>query len=213
MPPDWGGPRSGAGRPPIAGRRPPVPHRARPTHTGRFPVHVTLRAAPGLPSLRSPRAFVAIRKALAAGSSDGFRVLQFSVQHDHVHCIIEARDHRRLCLGIRGLMIRIARSLNNAIGRNGRVWGDRYHARHLRTPTEMRAALLYVLQNWKKHIRGAGGVDDRSSGPWFAGWATPLPSSAESSPVATPQTWLAASGWREKGGGPIRLAEAPSGRR
>ena len=47
----WGGRRAGAGRKP-AGLRPGVPHTARPLHQERHPVHVTLRAARHLPSLR-----------------------------------------------------------------------------------------------------------------------------------------------------------------
>jgi hypothetical protein len=40
----------------------------------------------------------------------------------------------------------------------GRVFVDRYHAHALLTPREVRAALVYVLQNWAKH--GDGGQFD-----------------------------------------------------
>src|SRR6185503_19570725 len=48
----WGGRRKGAGRKP-ARPRPNVSHAPRPAHDPRHPVHVTLRAARGLKSLRS----------------------------------------------------------------------------------------------------------------------------------------------------------------
>jgi hypothetical protein len=51
---------------------------------------VTLRAVAGLPSLRSARAFDAVVGALRSASSEGFRVLHFSVQKDHVHLLLEA---------------------------------------------------------------------------------------------------------------------------
>ena len=42
--------------------------------------------------------------------------------------------------------------------------------------TGRRVSILYVVQNWKKHLRGARGIDGCSSGPWFDGWSTgPLP--------------------------------------
>jgi len=63
-----------------------------------------------------------------------------------------------MSLGLRGLVVRVARAVNKALRRKGPVWGDRYHARDLRSPSETRTALLYVLQNWKKHIRGARGI-------------------------------------------------------
>jgi hypothetical protein len=107
-------------------------------------------------------------------------------------------------------VVRVARAVNRALARKGAVWGDRYHARELRTPNETRSALVYVLQNWKKHIRGAQGIDGRSSGPWFDGWATRVSRPPAPCPVVIPQTWLAAHGWRQKGGGPLRLDEAPA---
>src|SRR5207249_11291647 len=63
--------------------------------------------------------------------------------------------------------------VNRVLGRCGRVWSDRFHARPLRTPREVRNGLIYVLQNWQKHVRGARGFDWRSSAIWFGGWQTP----------------------------------------
>jgi len=81
----WGGRRPGAGRKPVPGRRPGVPHRARPHHVAAHPVHVTLRAVDAVRSLRSGRLFPAVRRALAASSHAEFRILEFSIQDDHVH--------------------------------------------------------------------------------------------------------------------------------
>jgi len=92
------------------------------------------------------------------------------------------------------------------------IWSSKYHARTLRTPKEVRATFIYVLQNWKKHIRGASGIDGRSSGFWFDGWAKAPPSPTTPSPVAPARTWLASKGWRERGGGPIGVDEMPAAR-
>src|SRR6187551_1406702 len=211
MPPTWGGARRGAGRPRIAGRRPPVAHRRRSPHVSRFPVHVTLRAIAGLGTLRASHVFEGIREALRAATSDRLRVIHFSVQDDHIHIIAEASEGDAMSLGLRGLVVRVARAVNKALRRKGPVWGDRYHAHDLRSPSETRTALLYVLQNWKKHIRGTRGIDERSSGLWFDGWASKREWQALSPcPVAAPRTWLAARGWRDKGGGPLRLDEGPA---
>ena len=67
MPSTWGGRRSGAGRR-VLQARPGPPHGMRPEHDQRHPVHVTLRARPGVPSLRSERLFGDIRRALVASS-------------------------------------------------------------------------------------------------------------------------------------------------
>jgi REP element-mobilizing transposase RayT len=209
----WGGARRGAGRPPIDGRRPTVPHRSRPEHDPHHPVHVTIRAKRGNRSLRAARPFAAVYVAIAAASNDGFRVIHFSVQDDHIHLIVEAQDKVTLWRGITGLKIRTARALNRALNRAGSIWNGKYHARALRTPRETRTALLYVLQNWKKHIPGAHGIDGRSSGPWFDGWTGVSFVPTTPSPVVRPQTWLAARGWRERGGGTLRRDEQPAAAR
>jgi REP element-mobilizing transposase RayT len=202
----WGGKRRGAGRKPV-GARAGVPHRARPDHRSRHPVHVTLRA--GISSLRRQSVFLAIRTALTAACTRTLRVVHFSVQTNHVHLIVEAHDKRTLCSGVRGLAISIARHVNRAAARAGRVWADRYHAHPLRTPRDVRNALVYVLLNRRKHRPGAPPLDPCSSAAWFDGWkASEHPQAApplggrdppEPCPVAAARTWLATAGWRRHG--------------
>jgi hypothetical protein len=113
--------------------------------------------------------------------------------------------------GIRGLAIRCALAINRASGRRGPVWTHRYHTHVLTTPREVRRAIAYVLLNFRKHLRVEKGIDPRSSGPAFDGWAGAPEGSALYGPVARPRTWLGAIGWR-RAGGPITLDEAPSRR-
>lgn len=146
---------------------------------------------------------------MARASGDHFRIIQFSVQVDHVHVIVEATDKKTLSLGVAGFRIRAARAFNRALRRVGPVWSGKYHAHVLRTPRETRTAIIYVLQNWMKHLRGARGIDDCSSGPWFEGWAKPPPPATTSSPAMRARTWLGSRGWVEKGGGKLAPAERP----
>jgi REP element-mobilizing transposase RayT len=163
-------------------------------------VHVTLRAVAVLRCLRSERVFPSVRRALAASSRVDFRVIEFSIQDDHVHLITEGDDGRALSSGIRGLAIRLARAVNHALGRRGRVWADRYHARDLKTPRMVRHALVYVLMNFRKHHRVGAELDPCSSAAWFAGWrAPPAASEGGARPVAVARTWLARMGWRRHG--------------
>src|SRR6185436_948035 len=204
----WGGRRDGAGRKPSRAR-PDVPHARRAPHDPRHPVHVTLRAARGLKSLRSEGAFTSLLQAFSIASREDFRVTHFSVQTDHVHLIVEANSGDGLCRGLNGLTCRAARALNRALDRSGPVWADRYHARALTTPREVRNGIVYVLLNFRKHLRAPPCIDPRSSGAWFDGWARPPPRAAQPSPVATPRTWLGSVGWR-RGGGPVDVLEMPA---
>src|SRR5438105_3119452 len=168
--PTWGGRRRGAGRKRMPGRRPGVPHCSRPRHTASYPAHVTLRSVAGLTCLRARSVFPVVRAALALASRRGFRVVQFSVQENHVHMLVEADDAAAFTHGARGLTIRAALAVNRALGRRGPVWDDRYHVRALATPRAVRHALVYVLMNRRKHREASGAVDPCSSAPWFRGW-------------------------------------------
>jgi REP element-mobilizing transposase RayT len=175
----------------------------------RAPVHVTLRCHRHVPSLRGPRIFSKLRAAIAAANRAAFRVVHFSVQLDHHHLIVESDLASALTSGLRGLATRCALAINRAANRRGPVWSDRYHSRSLGTPHEVRNGLVYVLLNFRKHLRAAPRIDPCSSGPWFEGWAQPLAKSTAPCPVAAPRTWLLAVGWR-RAGGPIDWHEAPA---
>jgi REP element-mobilizing transposase RayT len=227
FPPSWGGRRRGAGRKPRTGRR-QMPHAPRPLHCGRHPVHVTLRSA--FRPLRSQFVFPTVRAAIAktrVRRRGTFRIVHFSVQHDHIHLIVEANDTAALIAGVRGLEVSIAKRVNRLTFRRGSFWADRWHGRALTTPRAVRHAIVYVLSNGKKHANhpGIGVLDPYSSAPYFSGYAesTGLPPIVRNarivprslappagSPVSEPSTWLLGVGWRRHG--LIAIHEAPAGR-
>lgn len=204
--PTWGGCRRGAGRKRVGPRR-RVPHAPRVEHDPRCPVHVTVRARSDVVSLRRAAVFPAVRCALAASSTARFRLIQFTVQADHLHLIVEADEPGMLRCGMQGLAIRVARAVNRVLHRRGSVWADRFHARELRTPREVRSGIVYVLQNHLKHVAGACGVDPCSSAPWFRRWRTGPLDRAGPAPVARAHTWLASVGWARYG--PLSPSESP----
>jgi REP element-mobilizing transposase RayT len=180
-----------------------VPHARRPTLAARHPVHVTLRIARGLPSLRRGRTFRELERAFRGGRERfGFRLAHFSVLSNHVHLVVEAEGAPSLSRGMQGLAVRMARAVNRILGRTGTVFAERYHARALRTPREVRNALAYVLVNARRHglwLR-RGAVDPCSSGRWFDGWAeSKRVVGLERAPVARARTWLLRLGWTRYG--------------
>ena len=165
-----GGARKGAGRKP-KGARAGIPHRSRAEHVASHPIQMTTRLRAGLPNLRHAREFIVLRRAFeAASGGPGFRVIHHSIQSNHLHLIVEASDRSALSMGMRALLVRIARALNRLWERKGPVFSDRFHERALRTPREVRNSLVYVLQNARKHGIFDRGPDPYSSGPWFGGW-------------------------------------------
>ena len=157
------------------------------------------RTAPDRPTWAG-RLCPAVVAALRAAQSAAFRVVHFSVQDNHLHLLVEADDSAALRKGARSLGVRLARAINRACGRTGRVLDDRYHTRALRTPREVRFALGYVLFNFKKHqVRVPTRLDPCSSAPWCDGLRARSAVELEGAPVVVPHTWLARVGWRRHG--------------
>jgi REP element-mobilizing transposase RayT len=186
----WGGKRKGAGRKP-KGERAGVSHRQRPTFARRLPVHITLRMAPHVYSLRSRRSFSRIERALRAGGDRfGVCIIRFSVQGNHMHLLVEAPNRDALARAVKGFSVRIAKGLNHMMGKKGRVLGDRYRAHVLRTPTEVRRAITYIRDNARKHAAERGEI-------YSARYVDPY-SSAGVPTLALPpaETWLLREGWK-----------------
>jgi REP element-mobilizing transposase RayT len=144
--------RGGRPKKPAAERG--VPHAPRPVHSYRHPVHVTVRVAAGMPSLRHRKVWRTVRTVLLAAAArfrQMFRIVEYSVQSNHVHLVVEAHDRRELSRGMQGFGIRLAKNLNLRLERTGKVFQDRYHAHPLRSPTETLRALRYVRQNTHLH--------------------------------------------------------------
>jgi putative transposase len=180
----WGGKRKGAGRKPN-GPSAGVSHLARERFARLLPVHVTVRVAARVFNLRSRRCFSVLARAFAAAAERfGVSIVQFSVKGNHVHLVVEAESNEALARAMKGFSVRVARGLNRLMRRRGRVMGDRYHARVLRTPTEARRAVRYVRENGVKHGTAARALDDAYA------------SHAATVDLPMPHTWLLRAGWR-----------------
>jgi REP element-mobilizing transposase RayT len=165
-----------------------------------------------------------VRAALAAASKDSFQVVQFSVQGNHIHLIVEADDKHSLSSGLNGLAVRCARAINGALGRCGRVFADRYHLEVITSPTRARHALSYILNNWRKHHEDQQGlartwlVDPFSSAISFPGWKEleekdfmwPMRETYDPLIVRRPQSWLLREGWKLCGS--VSARDVPSSR-
>ena len=206
--PTWGGRRRGAGRKP--GPNPRVRHSVRPTLARGSPCHVTLRIRKDVPSLRNRELIGELERSFGQLlTRRDFRLCQYSIQRDHAHFLVEAKDRAALGRGMKALGSRLGRAVNRVFRRRGQVIEERYHLRILETPLEVRNALAYVLTNASKHARKLGlrakhRVDPASSGRWFDGWASRKRRSKEPCPIAQPRSWLLRTGWRRH-----RLIEYP----
>jgi REP element-mobilizing transposase RayT len=227
-----GGKRRGAGRKP-KGPRAGSLHKKRPALNPRYPVHVTLRAVSAVGNLRRRCAYRAVREAtLTTARREDFRIVHLSIQHNHVHLLVEADHERALARGMQGFQVSAARHLNREISkarpgprRRGTVFPDRYHAEIITSPTQARNALSYLMNNFRKHHEdrvapiSSWTIDWFSTAIMFPGWAEYGDAAflwrwpATYDPLITyqPQTWLLQTGWAKAGS--VSCHEVPSANR
>jgi REP element-mobilizing transposase RayT len=189
------------------GKRRSAPHRERPELDARNPVHVVLRVVDEIGNLRKRHMYKALREAslttakreLHDAVQGHFRIVHISIQHNHVHLIVEAGNKTALSRGMQSFQISAAKHLNRAFSmkwrvlnlkeqrslatrramarrRRGTVFPDRFHQVIITSPKQMRNTLAYVLNNWRKHREDRADfattwkVDPYSTGYVFDGW-------------------------------------------
>ena len=136
-----------------------------------------------------------------------FRIVHISIQRNHLHLLVEASDRRALARGMQSFAINAARAIQRA---PGNVFAYRYHATQIKTPSQARNALAYVLNNWRRHredVRSArtlaATLDPYASGLSFAGWTQRarfrVPDGYDPLPVSLPETPLLVFDWQRFG--------------
>src|SRR5262249_35958350 len=147
-----------------------------------------------------------------------------------LHLLVEADHKGALASGMQGFQISAAKHLNAAVSKNrpgprrrGAVFSDRYYAEIIKTPTQARHALNYVINNWRKHQEDRTDVTRGGKIYWF--WTAVIfpggdeygdqfflgrgPPTYDPLIVYHPRTWLLRGGYK-RGGPPISVCEVPS---
>lgn len=175
-------------------------------------MHAVLRVTRDVGRLWRGEVLDALRRAISVVRSrrDEFRVVHYSLQHNHLHLLVEAAGNESLAKGMQAFAISAARAINRVIGRTGRVFEHRFHSTVIGTPRQARNVLAYVLGNWRRHHEDERSrqartalLDPYSSAVSFDGWRQPTdwrswPGWARYEPVAVtpPETWLLSTGWK-----------------
>ena len=203
-----GGARKGAGRK-RQGEKRGISHKRKVGFSRPCVVHVTCKLVDGIGSLRDPRIAMIVMAYLARVCvKRGFRLVEYSIQWNHLHLVCEADTQKCLSRAMQGIKSGLARILNRETGHRGAIFSGRYHTEVIKTPTQCRNLLRYVLHNCKKHGGSypRSGVDPYSTAPWFpfSGPSDPCP---ERKPAAKAQGWLLGGGWRR--GGKLLFSDSP----
>jgi putative transposase len=183
----------------------------------RHPQHATLRVLDVAGRLRRRSAFRLVRQAmLVSAPRKDFRIIHVSVQGNHIHLICEAASAAALGAGMRSFKTSLARRINRMLGRSGAVFADRYHVESLGTVRQVRNAICYVLNNWRRHGEdrdATSWLDPFSTACHYEGWVERdrfryrRVDAEDVLPKHEPQTWLLRDGWKRAA--PISVWDRP----
>jgi REP element-mobilizing transposase RayT len=202
----WGGKRRGAGRKNKTGL---VNHAKREHVDLKKPLHITIALKKDTVNLRTRETLEAFRKAVGEARVFGLYVIHFSLQSNHLHMIVEAKNSEALGRGMKSFGARLGKSLRKIIGGRGSVFAGRYDLNVLKSPTEMKHALAYVLLNASKHFKLIEHIDDFSSGYAFKEWRALMGRKMNNlmreqlsltkvffEELSEPRSWLCREGWK-----------------
>ena len=177
--------------------------------------HVTIKLKKGLKSLRRKEELAVVMAAIARVNGGGrVRIVEFSIMSNHVHMLVEARNSADLSKGMASLNTGLGMRLNRLWDRvgEGSVFLERFHLEVIKSPTQMRRVLTYVLRNDVRHGLGLGRLDPCSSAMSFGGFVERQGGPKRACVSAEAQTWLLRMGWMEAGPkGLLSIHDFPKG--
>jgi REP element-mobilizing transposase RayT len=197
-----GGRRKGAGRRKHLASEPS--HAKREPVTKKTPLHLTLRCLAGVPTLRSKYFLFQLGRMIALAKLKGLSINHFAIESNHIHLIAEASSNKALARGMMSLIASVRAALKEVFGYSGKCLVGRFHTHLLKTPTEMKRALKYVLFNHAKHCGMKPFIDFFSSAALFEEiglfsdekppdnrWLWPARVA-----ISQPESWLQMAGWK-----------------
>lgn len=119
-----------------------VAHRVRDRALQGHAIHVNFKYKT---IIRHKRGLQILKRAIMNARAKGLKIVHFSMQTNHIHLILEARDNATLTRGMRSLTVTFAKGMGK-----GRIQVARYHLHVLKHLREARNAVHYFLFNEQK---------------------------------------------------------------
>lgn len=143
-------PRS-AGRP--ASNDKGIRHTRRERITKQSALHFTIKVRENKADIKNKRLLKILHHAIKRARLKKLKVLHYSLEYNHVHLLVEARDNQIIHQGMQAFGISFAKAINKIKFLKGRVYKNRYHFRKITSLRDYKNVLLYIFRNGIKHKR------------------------------------------------------------
>ena len=139
----------GAGRPAKHDRG--IRHIARDNFKRLTVLHLTVKIDRTKSGLKNKQTLKLLWHAIKKARLKGLRIIHYTLEFDHVHLLVEADSKSMLGTGMQSFGITLSKGINKLKGLKGQVFKTRYHFRKLKTPSEVKNVIHYILGNSIKH--------------------------------------------------------------
>ncbi len=153
----------GAGRPAKHDRG--IRHIARDEIKRNTPLHLTIKINKNKAGLKNKSVLKLLHSSIKKARLKGLKIIHYTLEFDHIHLLVEAHNNEVLSKGMQSLGISFSKGINKIKSVKGQVYKTRYHYRKLKTPSEVRNAVNYILGNSIKHKHSASIINLYNSVP------------------------------------------------
>ena len=125
------------------------------------PLHLTVKLKKA--DVQNKIILKGLRHAIQRARLQGLRIIHYSLEKDHVHLYVESNDNIVLAKGMKAFGVTLVKRINLFFKRKGSCYKTRYHLRLLKSATEVKNVLNYILKNGIKHKRTQSILDPYNS--------------------------------------------------
>ena len=128
-----------------------IRHRARPEILRTTSLHLTVKILKEKSRLRTKPLLQILKRAIQKARAQGLRIHHYTLEHDHVHLIVEAQNNLELGKGMQAFGVCFAKGINKFKAFKGTAYKHRYHLRKINSARDLKTVMRYVFNNSKKH--------------------------------------------------------------
>ena len=125
------------------------------------PLHLTIKL--NRAHIQNKTILKHLKYAISRARLQGLKIIHFSLEYDHVHLYAESTSNIILTKSMKALGVSFSKRLNKFFKTKGRIYKTRFHLRILRSASEVKNVIHYILKNGVKHKRASSYVDPYNS--------------------------------------------------
>lgn len=125
------------------------------------PLHLTVKLIRA--DIQNKSILKALRHAILRGRLQGLKIIHYSLEHDHIHLYAESENNEVLSKAMKAFGVSLVKKMNRHFRAQGPCYKTRYHLRVLRSASEVKNVINYILKNGIKHRRTKSIIDSYNS--------------------------------------------------